>query len=110
MGEFHSDPVCTDPVQILTTVGATGCSLQVSQTYRPKNAKYRTRKFSDKVRKGPSRAKHTTESQFSKGALGTNFATTIAKRYGECSEMLVFLGNFTPTPSAPTLFRRTYQV
>ena len=38
--------------------------------------------------KGPSRTKKATESEFS---TGTKFATTIAKRYGECSEMLVFL-------------------
>ena len=38
---------------------------------------------------GPSRTKNTTESEFS---AGTKVATTIAKRYGECSDMLVFLG------------------
>ena len=37
--------------------------------------------------KGPSRTKNTTGSKFS---TETKFATTIAKRYGECSELLVF--------------------
>ena len=39
--------------------------------------------------KGPSRTKNTTESEFS--ARGAKFGTGIAKRYGEVSEMLVFL-------------------
>ena len=37
--------------------------------------------------KGPSRTKRRVTS-----ARGLKFATTMAKRYGECSEMLVFLG------------------
>ena len=39
--------------------------------------------------KGPSRTKNSSESKFS---TGSKFATAVAKRYGECSEMLVFLG------------------
>ena len=39
--------------------------------------------------KGPSRTKNSTESRFS---TGSKFATAVAKWYGECSEMLVFLG------------------
>ena len=41
--------------------------------------------------KGSSRAKSSTESKFS---TGTIFATTIAKRCGECSEMLLFFRGF----------------
>ena len=43
----------------------------------------------DNPPKGPSRTKNSTESKFSTGSI---FATVGAKRYGECSEMLVFLG------------------
>ena len=39
--------------------------------------------------KGPSRTKNSTESKFS---TGSKFATAVAKRYGECLEMLLFLG------------------
>ena len=39
--------------------------------------------------KGPSRTKNTTESKFS---TGSKFTTAVAKRYRECSEMLLFLG------------------
>ena len=38
--------------------------------------------------KGPSRTKNSTESQVS---TGSKFATAVRKRYGECSEVLVFL-------------------
>ena len=39
--------------------------------------------------RGPFRTKNSTESTFS---TGSKFATVEAKRYGECSEVLVFLG------------------
>ena len=43
----------------------------------------------DSVPKGPTRTKSSTESEFS---TGSKFGTAVAQRYGECSEMLVFLG------------------
>ena len=39
--------------------------------------------------KGPFRTKNSTESKF---ATARKNATTIAKRYGECPELLTFLG------------------
>ena len=40
--------------------------------------------------KGPSRSKKSMESKF---ATGRKNAMAIAKRYGECSEVFVFIGN-----------------
>ena len=40
-------------------------------------------------KKGPARTKNSTESKFS---TGSKFATAVAKRYGGCTEMFVFLG------------------
>ena len=43
----------------------------------------------DPFPKGPFRTKNSTGSKFT---AGRKFGTEVAKRYGECSEVLVFLG------------------
>ena len=48
--------------------------------------------FGRNLPKGPFRTKSSTESKVTTAREKKKNATAIAKRYGECSEVLVFLG------------------